>query len=273
MTAFDTERLATILRDAAKAEIMPRFRRLSPGDIREKTSAVDLVTEADEAAERAIAAACRDAFPDAAFVGEEGVAADPGLIERVAQSDLAIVVDPIDGTANFAAGAPMFGVMAAVVRRGETIAGIIYDPLGDDFVLGERGAGAFLQRPDGERHRLSFAAPAPTQEMIGAASTSQLDPEERLRALTGFGQTRILCSYRTAAQEYRLAVSGALHYLYYVKLMPWDHLAGALLSEEAGGYVRRLDGSPYRPGDVTGGLMVAPDADGWQALSRLIGRS
>ena len=71
--AIDVARLADLLREAARAEIMPRFRNLSEADIREKTSATDLVTEADEAAERFIARECRSLLPDALFVGEEYV--------------------------------------------------------------------------------------------------------------------------------------------------------------------------------------------------------
>ncbi|WP_062211300.1 inositol monophosphatase family protein [Aureimonas sp. AU12] len=267
---FDIDTLATILRDAAAAEVMPRFRRLGEGDIREKTSAVDLVTEADEAAERFIRDACAGAFPDALFVGEEGVAADPALLARIGSSDLTIVVDPIDGTANFAAGAPLFGVMAAVVSRGETIGGIIYDPLGDDFMIAEKGAGSFLVRPDGERVRLSVRPAAPVEEMIGVASSSFLPREERRRLLNELANIRIFANYRTAAHEYRLMASGHLHFQFYLKLMPWDHLAGTLLVQEAGGVVRRFDGSDYKPTDIDGGLITAPDEASWKAVRALV---
>ncbi len=265
------DQLAALLRDAAKAEIMPRFRRLDESDIREKTSAVDLVTEADEAAERFIQRGCESLVPGALFVGEESVAADPALLRRIGEADLSIIVDPIDGTANFAAGAPLFGVMAAVVSRGETVAGLIYDPLGDDWMIAEKGAGAFLVRPDGERVRLRAAAPAAVGDMIGCASSSMLPKEQRRALLTRLADTRILANYRTAAHEYRLAASGALHFQFYVKLMPWDHLAGTLLVQEAGGHVAKWNGEPYRPTDVDGGLMTAPDRESWQALRALIG--
>ncbi|KAA0971258.1 inositol monophosphatase [Aureimonas fodinaquatilis] len=245
---------------------MPRFRRLAAGDIREKTSAVDLVTEADERAELLISRECASAFPQAVFIGEEGVSATPELIEKVAECDLAIVVDPIDGTANFAAGSPVFGVMAAVVRRGELVGGIIYDPMGDDFIMAERGAGTYVWQTGGASVRQHYASPVPVAEMVGAASTSQFSLTERRKLLAGFAETRILCSYRAAAQEYRLAASGALHYLFYWRLMPWDHLAGALMVEESGGYVRRLDGSRYLPTHISGGVLCAPDAQSWQEL-------
>ena len=132
---IDIAGLANLLQEAAAIEIMPRFRNLSSGDVRMKTEAIDLVTEADEAAERLIKARINDVVPGALFIGEESVAADPALLDKLAGADLAVIVDPIDGTFNYAAGMPLFGVMASVVSGGETIAGIIYDPMGNDWVI------------------------------------------------------------------------------------------------------------------------------------------
>src|SRR5690606_9690443 len=127
--------LAAILRDAARAEALPRFRRLDASMVQVKTEAIDLVTEADVATEEVIKARIAQWMPQALFVGEESVAADPALLGRLADADLAVVVDPIDGTANYAAGLPLFACMAAVVSGGETVAGIIYDPMGDDWIM------------------------------------------------------------------------------------------------------------------------------------------
>ncbi len=104
---------------------MPRFRKLGIGDIRVKTEATDLVTEGDEAAERYIKAEVSQILPGALFVGEESVASDPSLLEKLGHADLAFIVDPIDGTFNFASGMPLFGVMVSIVSKGETVAGII----------------------------------------------------------------------------------------------------------------------------------------------------
>ena len=252
--------------EAALAEVMPRFRHLSAADIRQKTSATDLVTEADEAAERAIMADCARLWPDAAFIGEESVAADPALLASVGTADLAIVVDPIDGTANFAAGAPLFAVMAAVVAKGETVAGIIYDPMGDDFVMAERGAGAFLKRADGEATRVACADPVPLGDMVGTASHTYFEPPQRRAMLSRLADVRILANYRCAGHEYRLTATGHLHFNVYAKLMPWDHLAGSLIVTEAGGHVRRIDGSPYLPRHVDGGLIVTADEASWHTF-------
>ncbi len=141
-SAIDIAAIANILQEAAFKEILPKFRNLGAGDVRMKSEAIDLVTEADEAAERLIKARMAELAPDALFIGEESVAANPALLASLAGADLAIVVDPIDGTFNYAAGMPLFGVMAAVVSKGETVAGLIYDPMGNDWVIAEKGSGA-----------------------------------------------------------------------------------------------------------------------------------
>lgn len=265
---MNIERLAAILRAAAQAEILPRFRRLDEGMVRIKTGAFDLVTEADEAAERAITAAIAGASPHMVVIGEEAASADPGLLTRHFENETVIYVDPIDGTGNFAAGLGLFAVMAAVVSRGETVSGVIYDPLGDDWVMAERGCGVWQVFPDGRRNRLRYAAPVPLAEMGGVAATASLPREVRARVLGNLAKVRMLANYRCACagHEYRMAGAGHLHFMMYHRLMPWDHLAGALMMAEAGAYLARFDGSPYRPEHREGGLLVAPDAESWRAL-------
>jgi fructose-1,6-bisphosphatase/inositol monophosphatase family enzyme len=121
ISASQAADLALLLRSASRAEILPRFRRLGADAVRSKTGPLDLVTDADEAAERMITAGLEKLFPGCVVVGEEATAADPSLLGRLADADLAFVVDPVDGTANFAAGVPLFGCMAAAIRRGEIV--------------------------------------------------------------------------------------------------------------------------------------------------------
>ena len=260
--------LAAILRDAARAEALPRFRRLDTSMVQVKTEAIDLVTEADIATENVIKARMAEWMPDALFVGEESVAADPALLPRLATADLAVVVDPIDGTANYAAGLPLFATMASVVSRGETVAGIIYDPMGDDWIMAEKGGGAWLRRPGGEAVRLQVAAPLPLGDMVGMASVAYMPAQSRAQVLQNTDKLRLLSNYRCAGHEYRTFVSGHGQFLCYNKLMPWDHLAGVLISQEAGAYAARLDGRPYLPSHVDGGLLVAINRDAWDKLRR-----
>jgi Archaeal fructose-1,6-bisphosphatase and related enzymes of inositol monophosphatase family len=268
-TPIDISRLADCLRLAARTEILPRFRNLGTNDVRAKSEPTDLVTEADEAAERMIRREVAAIAPDALFVGEESVAADPELLGRLASADLAVVVDPIDGTFNFASGIPAYGVMASVVWKGETVAGIIYDPMGDDWVVAEKGSGAYLRKQGGDV-RLTVAAPAKLAEMVGMASAGYFFGDMRERVLGNLAKVRFVASYRCAAHEYRTFGGGHVHFIMYNKLMPWDHLAGTLIAQEAGGHVARFDGSAYLPHHVEGGLLAATDKDSWEMLRREI---
>ena len=270
MNRVDLMELADVLRDAARAEILPRFRRLDPETVKTKSNPTDLVTEADTEAEWYIKREVDRRWPGTLVVGEESVAADPALLGRLADAEVAITVDPVDGTANFAGGVPLFAVMASVVVKGETVGGIIYDPMGDDWMLAERGSGAWLRRPDGASQRLAIREPAPIEEMIAHLSLSFLSPDVRPRVMANAARLRIVASYRVAGHDYRTFASGHCHCVMFNKLMPWDHLPGSLIAEEAGGYIRKFDGSLYRPSDLAGGLLITTDPDSWHSLRQEI---
>ncbi len=265
---IDLQELAGILREAAQAEIMPRFRRLEPGTVKTKSNPTDLVTEADIEAERQIKSVIGDRWPEALVVGEEAVASDPGLLAQVGRAPLVVTVDPVDGTANFAAGLPLFAVMASVVQGGEVVGGIIYDPMGDDWVMAERGGGAWLRRPEGAAQRLRVAAPTSLDRTIAHVSIGFLDPRYKVRVLGNLAKLAISANYRVAGHDYRTMAAGHCHAILFNKLMPWDHLPGTLICAEAGAHVRKFDGSEYRPTDLSGGLLLATDPESWALLRR-----
>jgi len=259
--------LDAILREAARTEILPRFRRLASGAVRTKSGPQDLVTDADEAAERRITAALSARFPGCLVIGEEATAADPSLLDALEAAPLAFVVDPVDGTSNFAAGLPLFGVMAAVVSHGEVIAGLIHDPLGDDTAMALRGQGAWISDAAGRRTaELRVAAPKPIAEIACAISWRYLAPALQAAVVPRMTSFASVVSFRCAAHEYRAASGGHLDMLFYNRLMPWDHAPGWLLHQEAGGYSAHFDGSPYRPANRSGGLILAADRASWEAV-------
>lgn len=266
--------VAALLRGAARAEIMPRFRRLAPDAVRAKTGPLDLVTEADEAAERVITAGLQKLLPGCAVVGEEASSADGAILDRLAGADWAMVVDPVDGTANFAAGVPLFGCMAALFRQGEVVAAWIHDPLGDDTAIALRGEGAWVEDSEGRNHgALRVAAPVPLARMVGAISWGWMPEPMRSQVPARLPRLAQTLNFRCAAHEYRLVAGGHAHLLLYNRLWPWDHAPGWLLHAEAGGYAARFDGRPYDPArHRDGGLIVAPDLAGWEeARAVLIG--
>lgn len=273
MSLFDLARLQTvneILHEASATEIMPRFRRLGAGDVRAKNGPLDLVTEADEAAERQIGHALRRCFPGCVVVGEEAASADPALLDTLADADLAFVVDPVDGTSNFAWGMPLFACMAAVLVRGEVVGTVIHDPVGGDSAMALRGEGAWTQHPDGHRADLRVAAPVALAEMIGGVSWRFLPGGLGAQVASRLPQVAASFTYRCAGHEYRILAAGHCHYLLYGRLLPWDHAPGWLLHREAGGYSARFDGTSYRPNVYDGGLICAPDAESWQILHQAL---
>lgn len=266
----DIDFLVATVADAGTSEIMPRFRNLSASAISEKTSAVDLVTEADLLAEKRITAALLQRFPTAHVVGEEAYDADRSVIPALRDAPLAFVIDPVDGTFNFASGFPAFGTLLAVTIKGETVAGIIHDPVMGDSVVSVRGAGAVLKRRNGSEAKLQVAAPASLADMVGIFSWGHSHPDRRPMIAANMAKTKMALSLNCSAHEYWLVATGKLHFIGHEKLMPWDHLAGVLTHQEAGGYTAKLDGTPYRPGDTEGSILSAPDKESWKMLRREI---
>jgi fructose-1,6-bisphosphatase/inositol monophosphatase family enzyme len=140
MNTPDLDSVAQVLRDAAESEILPRFRQLAAADIREKGPG-DLVTVADEAAEIAITPRLLALLPGSIVVGEEAAAADPELLRHLSGDQSVWVIDPIDGTANYASGVPVFAVMVALIRDDRTIASWIYDPISGEMAMAKAGSG------------------------------------------------------------------------------------------------------------------------------------
>jgi fructose-1,6-bisphosphatase/inositol monophosphatase family enzyme len=265
-TQQDVARIVEILADAAQVEIMPRFKALIDGDVRHKSSVFDPVTVADEAAEQAISAQLRGSFPDALIVGEEAVSADPSLLHRLGDAPLAFVVDPIDGTRNFVAGLPLFGVMAAAIVHGEIVAGVIHDPVCQDSVHALKGEGAWLSREGRPAKRLHVAAPAPLDRMEGIVGTHFLPEPLRSTVLKNLPKIGSATWLRCAAHEYRMAAAGFCHVLFFNRLMPWDHAPGWLVHQEAGGFSAHFDGKGYQPAHTVGGLICAPDRASWELV-------
>ena len=258
--------LDLLLRAAARTEVMPRFRKLDAAGVRTKTGPLDLVTDADTAAEAMITKGLQRLHPGCVVVGEEATASDRSLLGRLAGADLAFTVDPVDGTSNFAAGLPLFGTMAAVIIRGEVAACVIHDPVVDSSSVAVRGEGAWEHAADGTRTALRVAPAGKLAEMSGAVSWRYLPTPLRAKVLPNLGKLAQVYDFRCAAHEYRMLAAGHCHCLVFNRLMPWDHLPGWLLHREAGGYSARFDGSAYAPGMVDGGLICAPDRASYEAI-------
>jgi fructose-1,6-bisphosphatase/inositol monophosphatase family enzyme len=209
---------------------------------------------------------CGTASPGAVVVGEEAHSEDESVLDGLEGAELAFVIDPVDGTFNFAAGLPLFGVMLAVVVNGETVAGMIYDPVGVDMLMAVKGGGAVIRHAERATLRCQVAPAAPIPEMTGSVSWQYADPADKVKLARNLAKFKAPFGYRCAAHEYRLLATGFGHFDLFMKVMPWDHLPGTLILQEAGGHVALTDGTPYRPGHVGGGLLCAPDKASWEEI-------
>lgn len=253
----DSVHVGEIIREAAAVEIMPRFRSLKAHQVREKKPG-DLVTEADVEAEHFLTRRLRQLLPEAAVVGEEAAARDPELVGALERPGPVWIVDPVDGTRNFAHERPVFGVIVALVVDGRTERGWIYDPIGDVMMTAGAGQGAWI----GER-RLRAAAAVSISQLVGSLGYRR---NKRVQA-----SVARLTRHGSVAHDYMHLARGDLHFAYYKKLMPWDHAAGVLAFTEAGGHAALLDGTPYHPlPSPVGGLLLAPDRKSWETLRPLV---
>ena len=176
--------LVNLVRRAARTEILPRFRDLSMVRIEQKTGPQDLVTEADQQAEKMIARGLRQLFPDALVVGEEDVAANPGLVGKIADAPLAFTIDPVHGTWNFAHGLTQFGVILSATRHGTPVFGLLYDPITDDAILADTTGPALSIRPWRARRTLTVSAGGEIGDLTGYVGLYMLD-SDRQAAMAG----------------------------------------------------------------------------------------
>ncbi|NUO40838.1 MAG: inositol monophosphatase [Streptomyces sp.] len=234
------------VRKAAAAEIMPRFRRLAAHEVDEKSGPHDLVTDADRLAEQYLTEVLGALLPGSVVVGEEAVHANPASYEAI-QGDAPVwIVDPVDGTRQFVHGDPGFSTLIALAQGGVVRASWTYAPALDQLATAVRGQGAFL---DGER--LYAGPPEPGRDLEVATSHPDYTTDEQKRALRGLwtdGLAPRPCG--SAGLEYLAIARGQLDATAFSWEAAWDHAAGLLLVEEAGGAHLTRSGEPFR---ITGG--------------------
>ena len=257
--------VATLMREVARDVVMPRYQNLRAEEISEK-AADDLVTIADKESEIRLAEGLSRILPEAGIIGEEACAADPAILER-AGDGLNWIIDPIDGTGNFAAGRPPFGIMIALADAGTTLAGWILDPLTGRLCHATLGAGSYI---DGEQVQARESGdPLP----VAALAVYFMSDEERADIQRrADGRFAVVDIPRCAAEQYPRLVLGQNDVSVFARTLPWDHAAGTLFLNEAGGRCQRLDGSPYMVGDLRRGLLGASSPRLWDLAADMLFR-
>jgi len=262
-TGILTSAVGDLMRSVAAQVILPRYRNLASHEVEEKAKD-DLVTIADRESELRLAEGLARLLPEAGIIGEEACAANPSLLDGIGDG-LVWIIDPIDGTGNFAAGRPPFGVMIALASGGDVEAGWIYDPLADRLCHAARGEGATM---NGAPLRAKESREDPP---IAGISTLFLDGAEREELLRrAEGKLRMVDIPRCAAEQYPRIALGQNDLALFHRTLPWDHAAGVLFLNEAGGRVARYDGSPYRVGTDETGMLAAASPLLWDRAADIL---
>ena len=227
---------------------MPSFRSLRPEDIHSKDTPGDpddLVTVADKAAELYLMDALSGIVSSAVFIGEEAVCEDPSLLAALSGQAPAWLIDPIDGTKNFARGSADFGVMLALVEGGRTRASWMAVPAAQPagyIIAAERGRGARINSGRIESTRRTSSVPR------GSVHTRMMPADDARTVLEKLrGRYEPRPSTGSAATEYSAIIRGDKDFVIYYRLLPWDHAPGALAITEAGGAALHLSGEAYSP--------------------------
>ena len=264
--AIDIHAVTDCIEEAARTLVLPRFSRLSIGDIEVKNTpgdSEDLVTVVDNEVEAHLSTALIALAPAANVIGEEAVHLRPGLLRLLASDHPLWIIDPIDGTKNFAAGDSAFGIMVAYVVAGRTQAAWITLPARRQTFVAEIGGGAYM---NGVRVRL--ASDIPTDDLRGAFLTRFM-PAALGSRVTDTLQFRVRRRPPSgcAAIEYTDILMGHSDFVVYYRLLPWDHAAPALILSEAGGLVRHINGQSYTPRSESQLTIVARDVNSVERLS------
>jgi Archaeal fructose-1,6-bisphosphatase and related enzymes of inositol monophosphatase family len=212
-----------------------------------KYSSHDLVTEVDKGSERLIRNLIGTHFPHHSFLGEEGVEPGPEAsaqaLAEVSGDEYVWIVDPIDGTTNFVHGFPFFCVSIALAHKGETIVGVVYDPVKDELFVAEKGKGAYVH---GRRMQVSEeTALRDSLVATGFPADRQALPLNLQGIQHVAPQVRNLRIAGSAALHMAYVAAGRLSGFWEIGLNSWDLAAGALLVQESGGTVTDMEGKPY----------------------------
>ncbi|WP_254899334.1 inositol monophosphatase family protein [Methylomagnum ishizawai] len=230
----DIDALVPLLKTTAQEEILPRFARA------ERSFKPDgsIVTEVDFAVQNRLALALKQRYPQFELLGEEmDEARQRALLDRAGPGLWCL--DPLDGTSNFAAGLPFFCISLALLRGGEPVLGLIYDPVRDECFAAEKGRGAWLNGQPLDGH----GGGLPLRHGLAMVDFKRLDPAlaAELALHPPYSSHRYLGS---GALEWCWLAAGRFHAYLHGGQKLWDYAAGSLILAEAGGCATSLDGAP-----------------------------
>jgi fructose-1,6-bisphosphatase/inositol monophosphatase family enzyme len=231
-----------IVERVAQQLIVPRFGRLRAEDLREKSPG-ELVTIADQDAERELGRALTGLLPGSVVVGEEAASVEPGLLRALAEPAPVWILDPIDGTEAFATGSPRFATLVTLACAGRSLACWTYAPLLGLTATAVAGGGAYL---NGQPIRVAEPAGTGLRDLDVLMSQPRWWTDEhrpRFNALFAAGVTPSF--FDTAGLAYLELARGRRSAMVISWELVWDHAAGLLLHAEAGGQVLTATGDRF----------------------------
>jgi myo-inositol-1(or 4)-monophosphatase len=256
-TSTELKAIKRVMFDCAEAASAILLRHFGKITSVVKKGEVDLVTVADKESEKAIIRRIQSAFPDHAILGEESGSVAPektktpkGKGKRSSTPEYSWMVDPLDGTMNFAHNNPIFSVSIAVLRKGRAIMGLVAEPIRGEWFFAERGKGAYVytRRADGgfQRKRIRVSSVRKLDEALIYTGFPH-NRREIADALARVLQALLMCTHGvsrqgSAAIDLCFVAAGRCEAFYEPQLQQWDVAAGALIVEEAGGYVTDYKG-------------------------------
>jgi fructose-1,6-bisphosphatase/inositol monophosphatase family enzyme len=263
---IDMDHVSRLIRAAVEAKILPRFRNLAVGDVSQK-GPNDPVTIADIEAEEMLSRLLLETYPETLVVGEELVSREPAALDALLGETPVWVIDPVDGTMNFAAGNPVFGTILAYVVGGEIKAGWIHDPINNLTVTALLGGGAWC---DGKRLEVDRATPL--NRSVGSAywmAEDWLMPDPGMASSGLFGDIR---NHRCSAADYIDLALGRRQFVLSRGSKPWDHAAGVLITREAGGLTGFLDGTDYSVTELDGRVAATATEEAMRTIRQVASR-
>jgi myo-inositol-1(or 4)-monophosphatase len=212
----------------------------------EKKGEINLVTDIDKASEKLIKSIISERYPDHGFKAEEGTEANHS-------SPFLWLVDPLDGTTNYAHGFPAFCVSIALIKNGEIIVGCIYNPNLEECFVADKGQGAFL---NGQKINPSQTSDLSDAFLVtGFPYDIRHTPETNLKEFAAFAlKSQAIRRVGSAALDLAYTAAGRFDGYWEFKLSPWDIAAGILIAEEAGCQVTSWNGGKY---DLNKGEILA----------------
>jgi fructose-1,6-bisphosphatase/inositol monophosphatase family enzyme len=263
----DPDRTGAIIAEVAESEMLPHYRNLAAESVKTKDSPTDLVTIVDETVERTLRKRLLELTPGAAFIGEEGAAADPKIAGAIRTASSCWIVDPLDGTRNFVNGVDEFGTIVAFVENGVTTGGWIYAAPLRATAIAVRGEGVTW------RGAPPVISPQREETPSGLRSVGWLKPEWRDRIVASLKSNLSSRPGHCSAYAYLKLMAGEVDFKLSSRIHAWDHAAGALMLEELGGRACWLDTKQnYAPQESEDRplLATAPGRDWAEIASRLL---